>query len=201
MEKVKVIGFVQEAWKVFQSAAFEINGVSLQVAFWDSEDFSQYGMDVLESMDDSVELIGLEEINHDEPIFCCILPDGMQLITNSVEDIIEQCAALSPSHDQGIDSFKLLDVNDVRPEPMYSKLWHQVESGEIEVPEFNFYYSFDEMKWAIPTGICALAGCDTKLLYFDSEQEAYDHAVKLTQDGQEPKIGEPCAACSAEYYD
>lgn len=207
MEKVNVIGFVQEAWKEFESATLEINGVSLLLQFWGSEELTQYGMELMEYMgdmedsgDETGEIPGVEEINHDEPIFCCMFPDGTQLITNSVDAILERCLTLNPSKDDEIDSCTLLEGCEYRPEPYKTALWHQVEAGEIEVPDFAFYYHFDDMTWVVPTEMCQLGGCDTKLLHFDSEQEAYDAAVSFTRDGKEQKIGAPCASCAAEYF-
>jgi hypothetical protein len=107
---------------------------------------------------------------------------------------------VNPSKDDEIDSCTLLEDCEYRPEPYKSVLWQKVENGEVEVPDFSFYYSFDDAAWVVPTEMCQLGGCDTKLLCFDSEQEAYETAVQFTRDGEEQRIGAPCSSCAAEYF-
>lgn len=80
-----------------------------------------------------------------------------------------------------------------------SVLWKKIKSGEIEAPNFPFYYSDVEGAWVVATEMCHIGGCDTNLIICDDEKVAYEKAMKLTRQGREQKIGRACPSCSSEY--
>jgi hypothetical protein len=67
--------------------------------------------------------------------------------------------------------------------------------------ELNFHYYLEEDtgKWLLPQEICQLGGCDTKILEFDTEEEAHQAAEELTAEGKTTKVGFPCDECWKEY--
>lgn len=75
-----------------------------------------------------------------------------------------------------------------------------IESGELEEVEFVFYYQPETEKWVIVTGICSLGGCPKDFLEFETEQEAYDEALKMTKEGKEATINYACPACLSNYH-
>ncbi|MEK5586636.1 hypothetical protein MKZ21_30725 [Paenibacillus sp. FSL P2-0536] len=77
----------------------------------------------------------------------------------------------------------------------------KIESGEIEAPNFPFYYSDVEGAWVVATEMCHIGGCDTNLIICDDEKAAYEKAMKLTRQGREQKIGRACPSCSSGYFD
>ncbi|ETT56840.1 hypothetical protein BSK66_32315 [Paenibacillus odorifer] len=204
METAKVVSFIHEDWKNFIVASYVIDGVELQVEFWTGDDICEFENDLMESMEDEINEEESafecgEDINVDEPIFLCTFQDGRREITNSIAQVLERCLSMSQNGSGEIQSFELIECED-RQEPIHSELWHQVENGEIEVPNFTFYYSVELRTWVVPMEMCSLGGCDTNLIPFDDEQAAYDKAMELTRQGKEQQIGMPCHSCATEYY-
>lgn len=80
-------------------------------------------------------------------------------------------------------------------------LVEQVENGEIEAPDFPFYYCNEEESWVVSTEKCMLGGCDMELIRCENEAEAYEKALGLSQGGNYPRTRKSCRACFDEYND
>lgn len=66
---------------------------------------------------------------------------------------------------------------------------------------FHYYYDGESEQWLLPQEICQLGGCDTKILEFDTEEEAHQGAVELTKQGRTTKLGSPCPECYQDLND
>ncbi|MGC6586163.1 hypothetical protein ACPV3A_14495 [Paenibacillus sp. Dod16] len=93
------------------------------------------------------------------------------------------------------DSDDISDVNHTEKDP---------EDEEIITDHFtigNFtIFEVNGSKWEFAKGICCLGGCDTNIVSFSDRSEAISEAERLSNDGIEPEVGNPCSVCTRDYY-
>ncbi|OMF76712.1 hypothetical protein [Paenibacillus glucanolyticus] len=61
-------------------------------------------------------------------------------------------------------------------------------------------FEVNASKWEFAKGICCLGGCDTNIVSFSDRNEAISEAKRLTNEGIEPEVGNPCSDCTQDYY-